>query len=205
MKKTLWQPLVLGVVFGMLAGTAMSSGLSFMISGTEASNAVGFYLSLFLLSAAIGGPLAGAITSTICVFVVAWFGPVDMKEILSDSVTLWSNVLVTGILLALVGIAYRLVFERVKMPARLLPWTGIVIAYYIFQSPILISVQFYISGGADLLSNILNSYQTYIPQAIFDICFTSLVFIALPARYRKPLWYESKKAPEQNSSVALRS
>jgi hypothetical protein len=201
MKKTLWQPLVLGVVFGLLAGIAMSSGLSFMISGSEASNAVGFYLALFLLSAALGGPLAGAITSTICVFVVAWFGPVDMKEILSDPVTLWSNVLVTGILLALVGFAYRLIFERVKMPARLLPWAGIVIIYYVFQSPILISLQFFISGGVDLLSNILSSYQTYIPQAIFDICFTSLVFIALPARYRRPLWYESTKTSESAGSV----
>ena len=200
MKKTLWQPLVLGVVFGMLAGIAMISGLSFMISGTEASNAVGFYLALFLLAAALGGPLAGAITSTICVFFVAWFGPTDMKEILSNPVTLWSNVLVTGILLAVVGVAYRLIFERVKMPARLLPWAGIVIAYYVIQSPILISLQFYISGGVDLLSTILNSFQTYIPQAIFDICFTSLVFIALPARYRKPLWYGSTKAPEPNGS-----
>jgi hypothetical protein len=196
MKKTLWQPLVLGVVFGLLAGIAMISGLSFMISGTEASNAVGFYLALFLLSAALGGPLAGATTSTICVFFVAWFGPVDMKEILSNPVTLWSNVLVTGLLLALVGLAYRLIFERVKMPVRLLPWAGIVIAYYIFQSPILISIQFYISGGVDLLSTILNSYGTYIPQAIFDICFTSLVFIALPARYRRPVWYGSTKASE---------
>ena len=198
MKKTFWQPLVLGVVFGLLAGIVMISGLSFIISGAEASNAVGFYMALFLLTAALGGPLAGAITSTTCVFVVAWFGPIDMKEILSDPVTLWSNVLVTGILLALVGLAYRLIFERVKMPVRLLPWAGIVIIYYVFQSPILISLQFYISGGVDLLSTIFNSYRTYIPQAIFDICFTSLVFIALPARYRKPLWYEAKKAPEPN-------
>lgn len=200
MKKTLWQALILGVVFGLLAGIAMSSGLSFMISGTEASNAVGFYMSLFLLSAAIGGPLAGAITATICVLFVAWFGPIDMQEILSDPVTLWSNVLVTGMILALVGLAYRLIFERVKMPARLLPWAGIVITYYIFQSPILISVQFFISGGVDLISNILNSYRTYIPQAIFDICFTSLVFIALPAHYRKPLWYRSTKTSESISA-----
>ncbi|OGO60237.1 MAG: hypothetical protein A2032_01645 [Chloroflexi bacterium RBG_19FT_COMBO_49_13] len=200
MKKTIWLPALLGVAFGLLAGIAMVSGLSFLISGTEASNAVGFYLALFLLSAALGGPLAGAITSTICVFFVSWFGPIEMKEILSDPVTFWSNVVVTGVLLAVVGFAYRLIFERVKMPVRLLAWAGTVIAYYVIQSPILISLQFYISGGVDLLSTILNSYWTYIPQAIFDVCFTSLVFIALPARYRRPLWYESKKAPEPNDS-----
>jgi hypothetical protein len=204
MKKTFWQPLLLSVIFGLLAGITMISGLSFMISGTEASNAVGFYLALFQLSAALGGPVAGAITSTICVFLVAWFGPIDMKQILSDPVTLWSNILVTGTLLVVVGLSYRLIFERVKMLARLLPWAGIVIVYYVVQSPILISLQFYISGGVDLFSTILISYRTYIPQAIFDICFTSLVFIALPARFRKPLWYESKKALEPIGSGTAR-
>jgi hypothetical protein len=36
----------------------------------------------------------------------------------------------------------------------------------------------------------LYGYETYFPQAIFDIVITSLVFIALPARYTRPLWYE---------------
>ena len=129
MKKTIWLPPLIGVAFGLLAGIAMISGLSFMLSSTEASNAVGFYMALFLLSAALGGPLADALASTICVFFVAWFGPLDMKEVLSDPVTFWSNVFVTGTLLVVVGFAYRLIFERVKMPRRLLPWAGIVIAY----------------------------------------------------------------------------
>ena len=125
MKKTIWQPLVIGIVFGLLAGIAMVSGLSFLLSSTQASNVIGFYLTLFLLSAAIGGPLAGAITSTICVTFVAFFGPPEMKEVLSDPINLWSNMFVTGMLVALMGVAYRMIFERGKMPARLLPWAGI--------------------------------------------------------------------------------
>lgn len=192
MKKTIWQPLVLGVAFGLLAGIAMVSGLSFMLSSTEASNVIGFYMALFLLSAAIGGPLAGAITSTICVLFVAMFGAPDMKAVSSDPVVLWTNVVVMGTLVALIGFAYRLIFERVKMPARLLPWAGIVIAFYLLSSPINIGIQFTLNGEAGILSAVLGSYKDYIPQALFDIFFTSLVFIALPARYRRPLWIEVK-------------
>lgn len=195
MKKTIWQPLVLGVVFGLLAGIAMVSGLSFLLSGTEASNAIGFYMTLFLLSAAIGGPLAGAITSTICVTFVAFLGLPEMKEVLSDPINLWSNMFVTGLLVAMVGFAYRLIFERVKMPARLLPWAGLVIGYYIISGPINMSIQFYLHGEAGILSAIFSSYRTYIPQALFDIFFTSLVFIALPSSYTRPRWYELKKVP----------
>jgi hypothetical protein len=163
MKKIIWLPPVIGVAFGLLAGIAMISGLSFLLSSTEASNVIGFFMVLFLLSAALGGPLAGART-----------------------------------LVALIGFAYRLIFEHVKMPARLLPWAGLVIAFYLLSSPINIGIQFTLKGEAGILSAVLGSYKDYIPQAIFDIFFTSLVFTALPARYRRPLWYESKKAPEHN-------
>jgi nitrate/nitrite transporter NarK len=198
MKKIIWLPPVIGVAFGLLAGIAMISGLSFLLSSTEASNVIGFFMVLFLLSAALGGPLAGAITSTICVLFVAMFGAPDMKAVSSDPVVLWTNVVVMGTLVALIGFAYRLIFEHVKMPARLLPWAGLVIAFYLLSSPINIGIQFTLKGEAGILSAVLGSYKDYIPQAIFDIFFTSLVFTALPARYRRPLWYESKKAPEHN-------
>lgn len=201
MKKTIWQPVVLGIAFGLLAGIAMVTGLSFLLSSTGASNVIGFFMVLFMLSAALGGPLAGAITSTICVLFVALFGAPDMKAVSSDPVVLWTNVVVIGTLVALIGFAYRLIFERVKMPGRLLPWAGIVIAFYLLSSPINISIQFTLNGESGILSAVLSSYKDYFPQALFDIFFTSLVFIALPARYRRPLWYESKKASDQSGDT----
>jgi hypothetical protein len=162
---------------------------------------IGFFTTLFLLSAALGGPLAGAIASTICVVIAAFFGSPDLKEALSDPVIFWSNVIVTGTFVALVGFAYRLIFERVKMPARLLPWAGIVIAYYLLYLPANAGAQFYFNGDSGFLSAILGSYNAYIPQVFFDIFITSLVFIALPSRYRRPLWYEPKKVPEQLRDV----
>lgn len=202
MKKTIWQPLVIGVVFGLLAGTATVTGLSFLTPGIT-DNAIGFYVTLFLLSAALGGPLSGAITSTILVVILTLFGPPDMKAVLSDPITFWSNLFALGITIALVGLAYRLIFERLKMPVRLLAWAGIVIAYYAVSIPASIIPQYLLNAepASEILPAVLYGYKTYVPQAIFDIVITSLVFIALPPAYTRPRWYEPKQASVQNSEA----
>jgi len=127
MKKTIWQPLVLGVALGLLAGIATVTGLSFLTPGITA-NAIGFYVTLFLLAAALGGPLAGATAPAVFVIVSALFGSPEMKEIITIPAVFWSNLLALGTTVALVGFAYRLIFERVKMPVRLLPWAGLIIS-----------------------------------------------------------------------------
>jgi len=199
MKKTIWQPVVIGIVLGLLAGIGIAAGLSFIIPG-DFSSVIGFFTTIFLLAAAIGGPLAGAIASTICVTIAAFFGSPDLKAGLADPVVFWSNICVTGVFVALTGFAYRWLFEHVKMPARLLPWAGIVIAYYLLYLPANAGAQYYLGGESGLLSAILGSYNAYIPQVFFDIFFTSLVFIALPSSFAHPLWYEAKKAPDQNGA-----
>jgi hypothetical protein len=195
MKKTIWRPLVLGLALGLLASIATVTGLTFIVPGTEADNAVGFYMTLLLLATALGGPLAGVIASTLLIVISALFGPPDMVEIMSDPVVFWTNLLVVGTLVALAGFAYRSIFERVKMPGRLLLWAGIVIAVYIINSPANLVPQYYLHGEVGVLPAILTSYRVYIPQAIFDIFCTSLVFIALPARYRRPLWIKTEPVP----------
>ena len=191
MKKTIWQPLVLGIVLGSLAGISMVTGLTFLTPGI-ATNAIGFFVTLLLLSAALGGPLAGIIASTLLIIISALFGSPEMKAVITIPAVFWSNVLMLGIIETLAGFGYRFIFESLKMPARLLPWAGIVIAYYLLNSPISITLQYYLLGDplSEVLPAVLYSYQTYVPQAIFDIFITSLIFIALPARYLRPLWYE---------------
>jgi hypothetical protein len=199
MKKTIWQPLILGIAFGLLAGIATVTGLSFLRPGIT-DNVIGFYTALLLLSAALGSPLAGAIASTILVIMSALFGPPDMKEILSDPINLRSNLFALGAVVALVGFAYCLIFERLKMPIRLLAWAGIVIAYYAIIVPSTIIPQYLLHEHptSEILPAVVYGYETYFPQAIFDIFITSLIFIALPERYRRPQWFKPMKTEEQN-------
>jgi hypothetical protein len=107
---------------------------------------------------------------------------------------------VMGGLMALIGLGYRSIFERMKIPARLLPWAGIVFVLYALHPSILLILQTNTNNMNFILTKALEGLKDSAPQMLFDICFTSLVFIALPARYRRPLWYESKKAPEPNGS-----
>jgi hypothetical protein len=187
--KTLWLPLVLGLIFGLLAGIATATGLSFLTPGIT-DNAIGIYVTLFLLAAALGGPLAGAIAPAIMMVILVIFGPPEMKEIITVPAVFWSNLFALGTTVTLVGFAYRLIFERLKMPVRLLAWAGIILAYYFISIPASIIPQYFLLGDppSEILPAVLYGYETYIPQAIFDIFFTSLVFIALPRRYRRPLW-----------------
>jgi len=199
MKKTIWQPLVLGVVFGLLAGISTITGLSFLGSGIT-DNAIGFYMTLFLLAAALGGPLAGAIAPAFWVTISAWFGSSDIQTVLSDQVTFWSNIVALGATLSLVGYIYRLIFVHVKMPVRLLYWAGIVIATYIIALPASLIPQYFWSAESkyELLPALLSGYTDYAPQAIFDILFTFLIFVALPLRYRRPLWYKPNKTQDRS-------
>jgi len=190
-KKIIWQPLVLGIVLGSLAGISIITGLTFLTPGL-ATNAIGFYVTLLLLSAALGGPLAGIVASILMITISALFGSPDMKAVIAIPAVFWSNLLMLGIIETLAGFGYRFIFERLKMPARLAPWAGIVIVYYLLNSPISLTLQYFLLGDplSEVMPAVLYNYQTYIPQAIFDILITSLIFIALPARYLRPLWYE---------------
>jgi hypothetical protein len=198
-KKTTWRPLILGVSLGLLAGITTAAGLSFLTPGIT-DNAIGIYATLLLLAAALGGPLAGFVAASIMVIISTLFGPPDMQAVLSDPITFWSNLFAVGTAVALVGIAYRLIFKRLKMPGRLVAWAGIVIAYYALIVPSSIIPQYLLHGNlaSEILPAVQYTYKIYFPQAIFDIFITSLVFIALPSTYTRPLWYVPKKALESN-------
>ncbi|HSF83107.1 MAG TPA: hypothetical protein VLA49_17855 [Anaerolineales bacterium] len=197
MKKTIWQPLALGAVLGLLAGITTVTDLSFLIIDfVENVNTIGFFVTLFLLAAALGGPLAGAIASSLWVVISALYGPPEVKAVITIPEVFWSNLLAIGTTLALVGVAYRLIFERVKSLFRLLLWAGIVITFYLIALPASLVTQYLLLQNpvSEFLPAIRNAYTTYIPQAIFDIFFTSLALIALPRRYRRPVWYEVQPA-----------
>ena len=199
MKKTVWQPLVFGLVFGLLAGLGVITDLSFIVSSKNTDNIIGFWMTLSLLASALGGPLAGVIASILLVTISNFYGPPEMQAIVYDPVSFWTNIFVLGMLMALVGFAYRFIFERVKMPQRILWWVGIVILVHVVNIPANLILQYYFNNETGVLPVILSVYKIYIPQAIFDIFITSLVFIALPVRYTRPLWYEPKNPSNQGS------
>jgi len=64
-------------------------------------------ITLFLLAAALGGPLAGAIAPTPWVIISALFESPDIKAIISIPEVFWAHIFELGTLVALVGFADR--------------------------------------------------------------------------------------------------
>jgi hypothetical protein len=201
-KPTIWKPLALGTICGLLAAITLITDLSFITTGIT-ENAIGFYGTLFLLAAALGGPLAGVIAAALLLIVGALYGPPQMKAIITVPVIFWSNLIGLGITLAPVGLAYRWVFERVPMPARLLAWAGIVTAFYLLTIPASTVPQYLLLGEAtaDIVPAVTYGYRSYVPQALFDIVVTSLIFVALPAAYTRPLWYEPRTSRRKSDAM----
>jgi hypothetical protein len=202
MKKTIWMPVLISVIFGVLAGISLSAKLAII---TSSGWVISFFGMLFALAAAFGGPLAGFLTPFITFGICALFGYPELKALASDPLNFWTNIIVIGVAVAAQGFFYRLAYTHVKMPLRLVPWIGIVAFLYFFGTPLLVIVQFSLGmdyGTPSLWEAITTSVQGYLPQMLFDIVFTCLIWIALPKQYHRPLWYEAPAKPVEKNAQA---
>jgi len=97
------------------------------------------------------------------------------------------------------GLAYKkLVFNRLQMPAFVLGWAAIVaIFYFVFAIPgfVIGQLLFYpeqyaafYGEGASLIEAYLTLSPGVVPEVLITMTITSLVMVALPRRYRRPLW-----------------
>ena len=93
------------------------------------------------------------------------------------------------------GFSYKLlVYNRLKMPTRIIGWAGLVgVYYYAVVAPgfILGNYFFY----PEITEQDLSLFQQYLviakgvaPEAGITILVTSLVLAALPRRHQRPLW-----------------
>jgi hypothetical protein len=97
------------------------------------------------------------------------------------------------------GWAYKkLVFNRLQMPILVLGWAALVLVFYfLLAAPgfaigqsVFYPDQFaaFYGEGASLLDAYLALAQGVAPEALITTLITSLVIVALPQRYRRPLW-----------------
>ena len=190
MKKTTWLPLVLGTGLGILAGISLAANIGY----TDPSSYSIMVYGIFLLFAfALGGPLSALITVIIAVMAAALGGYPAIK----DTYDIYPLLLIVNPLANIIagvvcGLAYRFVYQRMKMPARLLPWVGIVAAYYIIVIWITEVGTRALIPDAQLMSGFFEILRASSPQMLSDILITSVIWIVLPERYRRPLWYEPK-------------
>lgn len=144
------------------------------------------------LGAALTGPVGGVIVGTFAgigeAFIGIPAGRIPLASLIAHIAGgLW------------MGWAYKkLVFSRLQMPRLVLGWAGLILVFYfVIAAPgftigqmVFYPEQFTAFYGED--ANLADAYlalaQGVIPEAVITTIITSLVMVALPQRYRRPLW-----------------
>jgi len=195
MKKTIWIPLVLGITLGLL--DFVSFGVHWVIQ-IASFGAIGPQETLVVISAALGGPVGLFATNFLQelgmhIFLLKGDFPGQrLLEVLISIADFFAHTI------ALLGVTYcyRFLHQRAKKASIFFAgWILIVMIYYILLLPVQSLLHNLLVP--DLLP-LLTLVRGAPPEFLMVTILSTIILFALPARYRKPLWYESKRAPEQN-------
>ncbi len=168
--------------FSLAAFLVRWAGLTIPVVGTQAN--VDPRELFIILGAAMTGPVGGA--------VIGFFADLSTLPIGLSSMIAH---IVGGFLF---GLLYRPIYNRLRMPALLVGWSGLVVAYYnFFITPAFITALWF--GKTVTISTVfgqdLSFFQAYtiivqgnLPELVANLFVTAIVFIALPEKYRRPLW-----------------
>lgn len=186
---------LISLIFGSISLLTVLGGIKFSLPGTNAStdpreifNAIG---------SAFAGPLGGFIIAIISTL-SQYDKDLHLFSLVQHSMSaVW------------IGWAYKkLVYEKHGMPSMVLGWLLIMLAYsFLTYLPGLTVLHYLfndlwqslVGGDLTLLEGGIKLYSGWIPEIIFTIVFTTLITIALPHQYRKPVW--GKELPVKHKEV----
>jgi hypothetical protein len=141
------------------------------------------------LGAAFTGPLGGLVIGGLSTL------PNIIRQ---DSIIAIPDFVVHIIIGALSGYMYKIaIYERLRMPVFLVGWAALIIGYYLCLILLIVIILF--AFLSEMIPIILGAeyppIQVFIgisisaiPELIFTLIITTLIMIALPQKYRRPLW-----------------
>ena len=199
MKKTIWIPLVLGSALGLL--DLVSLAVDFIIP-LGPFGATGPQEVFIIMSAALGGPLGLSITSLLQEVGHHFFGlqALFSPEQIASKGTLYSIADFSAHILAALAVAlcYKFLHQRAKKVYFFFAgWILIVFFYY----TLLVLMQFILIGFVIDLPVLSELYRNFLPEFLVVAIISTLIWVALPWRYRRPQWYEPKNAPGQSGEM----
>jgi hypothetical protein len=205
MKKTIWIPIVISLAFAFLGWLILIAGFSIPIPRVDGN--VGISEIFNLIAAILGGPITVVIGNII-------FGIFGYTIVLSNThpwpisfyLTL-ADVIAHIITLVMVAFCYRFFYERAKRYEQAIRnviviagWVLISISYYLVLIPLQVTFINLVIPGMLTFSDL---FRGTLPEILATTFITTLILLALPKRYRKPLWYESKPGTPSTETKAL--
>jgi hypothetical protein len=175
MNKNFWTPLIVALVFGLVALAIVLVGFTVPIPG---AGVVTDPREIFVtFGAGLTGPLGALIIGILAG--IAEPGGIPLASLLGHIVgALW------------MAFAYKkLVYERMQMPSRLLGWAILIVVYYyvfVVTGFVIGLAAFY--GEADPLGLYVALAKGVVIEVLVTTAVTTLAMLALPKKYQKPLW-----------------
>lgn len=198
MKKTIWIPITIGIVSAALI--LLVSEAKFVIPlGNNYSIGIGEILNT--LSAALGGPLA--VITTMLVTSIGHFvlNPDLYTDIQFVFIVLADAFVHMCAMLVVSKIYYRALYPEVRKTGIFVMgwWLTIGIYYYLILLPLQVVLLNYAdpSFGATYPS----FARIFLSEFLGTAVITTLIWIASPIRYRRPLWIEPRNTSEQSDKI----
>jgi ABC-type amino acid transport system permease subunit len=94
---------------------------------------------------------------------------------------------------------YSYIHQRLKMPLFLVGWSLSLGIYYVLLA--VLQVTLYNIAVPGLGASYVVYFRNIPVELILIFVLTSLILLALPKRYRKPQWYESKQTLDQSDKM----
>lgn len=184
-------PLLLGAVLGLL--DFVSLAVDFLIP-LGPFGATGPQEILVIMSAALGGPIGLLIAQVFqdlgiyLYFLNSQFLPEQMSSL--GVLTALADFAAHFIALFVLAYGYKLLHQRAKkMYTYLAGWILLIVIYY----TLLVFFQSYLIGLVVNVHHPLSvAFQNNFPELIVVVIITTLILIALPEKYRRPLWIEQR-------------
>ena len=175
MSKNIWTVLIVAVVFGLIAITIVLASFTIPIPGT------GVVTDPREIFVTIGSALTGPIGALIIGIFAGIMEPggIPLASLLGH--------IAGGLWAAFIYKTF--VYERLQMPIRLAGWVMLVIIYYyVFVVPgfVIGLTAFY--GETNPVGLYMALAKGVIAEVLITTTITTLVLLALPKKYHKPLW-----------------
>ncbi|HET6594499.1 MAG TPA: hypothetical protein VFG81_02670 [Anaerolineales bacterium] len=175
MNKNIWTSFIVAVVFGLIVLTIVLASFTIPIPGT---GVVTDPREIFVtIGSALTGPFGALIIGLFAGIMEP--GGIPLASLLGH--------IAGGLWMAF---AYkRLVYDRMPMPIRLAGWVVLVIIYYyVFVIPgfVIGLTAFY--GEKDAIGLFVALAKGVIVEISITTIVTTLVLLALPPKYHRPLW-----------------
>jgi hypothetical protein len=196
LKKTIWMPIVLGAALGILDFVSLSVNFIIPLGPYGATGPQEVFITM---SAALGGPLGLSITCLLqemghhIFFLKDLFAP----EQKASTGTLYSIADFSAHILAALPVAYgyKFLHQRAK---KAFVFFGGWILISVFYYALLVLMQFLLIGFVINLPPLFVLFRNFLPEFLVVTIISTLIWVALPGRYRRPLWIEVQPAAPIN-------